>query len=189
MKQIIFFWGLLPFFLCYFISCTNPFPSFFTNTEKFSFTISDDGTLFFLGEKNDFGIPTTKVVHKDIIELELPKNHPCPFLLFPTNNTIADREGFVYPYNRTFIPKTEIINQKANTYSAYIFLRLIELSEGNSSEIYQRTSQFNWRKFSQTVEKKLLENQEKEDYSPWNYNQEKILTSIADGTFTASRLK
>jgi hypothetical protein len=186
MKQIIFLLGLLPFF----ISCTDPFTAFFSDTQKISFLIPEDGSLLYLGEESHFGIPTAKVVHKDdIIELELPKNHCCPFVLISSSSTIYEKQGFVYPYDKTFIPQTDSIHLEASTYSAYIFLRLIELSVGDTSKIYERASQFNWRKFSQTVEKKIIENQNTEDYSPWNYNHGIILSRIADGSFTASCLK
>ena len=88
-------------------------------------------------------------------------------------------KGFIYPVSTEFT--------EAGGFAAHILYRLIkdadDTSDGkNKARLY--ACHFNWKKFQELVEQAAAK-----EKNPWDYDQTRILESIADGTFTASMLR
>lgn len=88
-------------------------------------------------------------------------------------------QGFIYPLSTEFTD--------TGGFTAYILYRLIKDTDDTSSdknEVRHFSNHFNWKKFQE-----LIEQAAEKEKNPWEYDQTRILESIADGSFTANMLR
>ena len=113
--------------------------------------------------------------------LQLSDYYPAAVLAQPfTKNTAFFKPaGIIYPYEKNL---SWISGFEADT-----LLKLYSNNfPSNNSTVKNFASRFNWKKFSETIQIQCLN--EGNSYNPWNLNQEEILSSISNHTFTARKL-
>jgi len=131
-----------------------------------------------IGYEDESGAETTPATEEPVtLSITVSKEFVTPVLFLCEKE--EHPQGFIYPLSTEFTD--------TGGFAAHILYRLIKDSDETSSgknDARSFSNHFNWKKFQELIEQAV----EKND-NPWEYDQTRILGSIADGTFTANMLR
>ncbi len=171
-------------------SCNGGFHHDALYTKKLTINISGkNGTLFWIDDRGNIHrqkyaqslqteTTTSPAIDEPLtISIAVSKEFVTPVLFLCEKE--EHPKGFIYPISTEFTD--------TGGFTAYILYRLIKDTDDTSSdknEVRHFSNHFNWKKFQE-----LIEQAAEKEKNPWEYDQTRILESIADGSFTANMLR